>query len=130
MEPKERIELSSFPYQRNILPLNYFGWSFAADSNRAFLVTSEGCRYLHLRSKSGAESGNQTRLAGLEDQSLISRPTPLKIYFYVKERMVGDLRIELRFYCSQDNRITTFPIPEKSKSPILFREPGRFALDA
>ncbi len=50
MEPKERIKLSFFPYQRNVLSLNYIGWSFAADLNRAFLITKQVCRHLHLRS--------------------------------------------------------------------------------
>ena len=49
-EPGPGIEPTPLPYQGRILPLNYIGWSFAADSNRALLLTKQVRRHLRLRS--------------------------------------------------------------------------------
>jgi hypothetical protein len=78
-------------------------------------------------SESGGESGSQTRLAGLEDQSLIARPTPLlQRYFKFSKNMVGHPGFEPGFFRSQGERIDPdFPnARKKEKAPKLLSKPG------
>ena len=40
-----------------------------------------------------------------------------------RKKLVGDEGIEPSICCAQDNRISTFPIPEKSKGPEVLSNP-------
>lgn len=80
----------------------------------------------------GAECANQTRVAGLEDQSLIIRPTPLTAnYSKMSKNLVGTLGLEPRSPCSQSKWVSRYPTSRKSKGPgIFFRSPRPESHDA
>ena len=81
--------------EKCVLTLNYKGWSFAADLNRAFLITKQVCRHLHLRSMERPVgirnrrvlSGTQKYWPLYEGRNWSGRPVTIRRLLFGRQRL-------------------------------------------